>query len=99
VVAHFTKQATPQFTITTEADPSEGGSTSGDNTYDSGTRATVVATPASGYDFVNWTVNGVEVSTDASYTFEVTRTQTVVAHFTKDDPTNDDPTNGETGRD
>ncbi|MEI8085501.1 MAG: hypothetical protein WCG93_04715 [Paludibacter sp.] len=59
-----------------------GGSvTSGSGNYDSGTTATVVATPNSGYHFINWKENGTEVSTSASYGFTVSTARTLVANF------------------
>ncbi len=43
--------------------------------------ATVLATPNCGYSFVRWTNNGVEVSTDATYSFTVTSDITLTAEF------------------
>ena len=51
------------------------------NTYLSGSTATVVATPNSGYHFINWKENGTEVSTNASYGFTVSTARTLVANF------------------
>ena len=51
----------------------------------------LLATPASGYHFVNWTKEGVEVSTDAAYTFtvpEATEAIDLVANFEKNKPVN-----------
>ena len=48
---------------------------------DAGTQVTCVATPAEGYVFVNWTINGVEVSTNATYTPTITEATTIVANF------------------
>ena len=46
---------------------------------------TVVATPASGYHFVNWTdAGGNAVSTDASYTFTASENTNLVANFEAD---------------
>lgn len=39
----------------------------GENVVTDGGKATLTATPASGYEFVRWTLNGREVSTDAQY--------------------------------
>ena len=68
-------------TISTLSNPVAGGSTSGGGTYNSGTSATVTATPAAGYRFVNWTENGTQVSTLSSYTFTVSANRTLVANF------------------
>ena len=69
-----------QYTITVNA---ENGTVTGAGTYDYGTSVTITATPDTGYEFVNWTKAGVEVSTDASYTFTVTEDVDIVANFAK----------------
>lgn len=60
-----------------------GGSVSGGGVYVIGKNATVVATAQSGYHFVGWKINGFMeyISTDASYTFEVTGQRDLVAVF------------------
>ena len=67
--------------VTAEVDPESTGSVSGTGTYNYSDMCTLIATPNTGYHFVNWTKNGVVVSTDASYTFGVTESCTLVAHF------------------
>ena len=54
----------------------------GGGTFNSGTSVTVTAIPATGYQFVNWTENGTQVSTNASYIFTITGNRTLVANFT-----------------
>ena len=78
LVANFTQQT---YTVNVSANPTAGGSVSGGGTYNHGQNCTVVATPNSGYTFVNWTENGQQVSTNASYTFSVTSNRNLVAHF------------------
>lgn len=78
LVANFTAQ---QYTITATADPVNGGNVTGGGTYNYGNSCTLNATPAAGYAFVNWTKNGTQVSTNASYTFAVTESAAYVAHF------------------
>lgn len=60
-----------------------GGSVSGGGVYEIGTNATVVATPLEGYIFQGWSLNGsVEIlSSEESYTFEVTDQIDLVASF------------------
>ena len=41
----------------------------------------MTATPASNYNFVRWTKNGSQVSTNPTYTFTVTESAAYVAHF------------------
>ena len=75
------------FGISATASPTEGGEVSGGGTYEAGASCTLTATPNEGYTFVNWT-EGVDntgapnvVSTNAEYTFRVTGSRTLVAHF------------------
>ena len=78
LVANFTQQ---QFTITATANPNNGGTVSGSGTFTYGQSCTLTATPATGYNFVRWTKNGQQVSTNATYTFSVTESATFVAQF------------------
>ncbi|MBO5361935.1 MAG: starch-binding protein [Paludibacteraceae bacterium] len=73
-------------TITVSANPAEGGVVTGGDEYEEGATATLTATANEGYEFVNWTENEVEVSTDAEYTFEVLADRTLVANFEKAAP-------------
>ena len=77
-VAHFQLQS---FVITTAASPTNGGTLTGGGTYNYGQNCTVVATANTGYDFVNWTENGTQVSTSASYSFTVNASRDLVANF------------------
>ena len=69
------------YTITATASPTDGGTIEGDGVYSYGMMATLTATPATGYHFVNWTKNGTVVSSNAAYTFIVTENATFVANF------------------
>jgi len=82
LVANFTLNS---YTITVTADPTEGGMVTGAGNYDHGTSCTLTATANENYEFINWTKNGIEVSTDATYTFLVTASEEYVAHFYFDD--------------
>ena len=75
-----------EYTITVQANPSNGGTVSVDGTtttFHYGDEATLTATAntGSGYDFVNWTLNGEEVSGDAITQVIVTGDATYVANF------------------
>lgn len=63
------------------ANTAEGGIVSGDGTFDKGTPVIATATVNRGYEFVNWTEDGIEVSTEASYTFTLNSNRTLVANF------------------
>ncbi|WP_339812931.1 M6 family metalloprotease domain-containing protein [uncultured Imperialibacter sp.] len=78
LVANFELKS---FAITTTSNPVEGGSTVGSDNYSYGSSVSVVATPGTGYNFVNWTENGTEVSTDLTYTFVIGQARNLVANF------------------
>ena len=82
--SEFETPAPPGMPVNIElaCNPEDGGSVSGGGTYPVGTQCTVMATANAGYTFVNWTENGNQVSTDATYTFIVTRECHLVANFT-----------------
>jgi hypothetical protein len=67
--------------ITTSAAPVAGGTTAGDGSIGKNSGALVTATANSGYDFVNWTVGGAEVSENPSYAVYATASEALVANF------------------
>ena len=67
--------------INASPNPAEGGTVSSGGVYNYGTACTLVATANPGYSFVNWTENGNQVSTDATYSFIVTTDRDLVANF------------------
>lgn len=69
------------FTVTTAVNDQTMGSATGGGQYQPNSTATVVATPTSGYEFVEWQVGGSTVSTNATYSFTVTQNVTVTAVF------------------
>ena len=78
MVANFSLRI---YTVSTSSSPAAGGSTTGGGSYSHGSSVTVVATPATGYQFINWTQSGTVVSTGMSYTFAATANMTLVANF------------------
>ncbi|MCB1279182.1 putative Ig domain-containing protein [Prosthecobacter sp.] len=79
LVANFTLAS--NYVVTTSATPSIGGTTSGGGSFASGSSVTVTASPNAGYNFVNWTENGTQVSASASYTFTIAASRVLVANF------------------
>lgn len=71
------------YTISASANPEEGGTVTGAGTYNYGTTATLTAIPNTGYTFTNWTKDGVEVSTDTTYSFMVEVGGDYVVNFTQ----------------
>ena len=86
LVANFKLIPPTKYNVTVTAD-STMGTVAGAGEYEEGTEATLTATAAEGYEFVNWTVDGTEVSTENPYTFNVTADVEVVANFKEVDPT------------
>lgn len=78
VTAVFTQDL---YTVSTVSSPANGGTTSGGGTFNYGDSCTVTATPATGYNFVKWTVGGTQVSVSQNYTFTVTGNTNLVAVF------------------
>ena len=68
-------------TINAVATPSNSGTISGTGTYSIGNNVTLVATPLTGYTFLNWTENGVIVSSEPNYTFVANADRNLVANF------------------
>jgi len=81
LVANFNAVQGSQFALTLSSKPVAGGTTSGSGSYNSGTSVTATATPNTGYNFVNWTNNGVIASTSSSFTFPLNANTTLVANF------------------
>lgn len=81
VVSFAACQGPANYTVTTTASPTVGGTTTGDGSYASGTAVTVVATANTGYVFTNWTEGGTVVSASPSYSFNVFADRTLVANF------------------
>ena len=86
VYAFFTKKYAVNFSAdangSVAATADEQALTSG-NKVVGGTEVTLTATANPGYKFVNWTKAGVEVSTDATYSFTATENVDLVANFAK----------------
>ena len=85
------------YNITASADPVNGGSvtfnpepevgtTAANSGYLCNTPVTLTATPAQGYTFTGWSVNGQIVSADAEYDIIATQNSTLVATFIMDVP-------------
>lgn len=74
-------ETTPHYNITATAEPAIGGSITGAGSIEENATCTLIAEPAAHYSFVNWTENGVQVSTNSTYDFTVTEDRTLVAHF------------------
>lgn len=68
--------------ITVNSSPVNGGTAEGGGSFVNGSSVTVQAQAAANYVFVNWTENGVPVSTSPSHTFTAAVDRDLVANFT-----------------
>ena len=71
----------PSYAISVSSEPSNGGTVSGGDNYVEGAICTIQAKAATGYDFIRWTKDGTEVSTNTTYSFTVTEPAEFVANF------------------
>ena len=69
----------PQLTL--QSLPVADGTTSGAGLFAQGSTVAISATPNTGFTFVNWTDNGIAVSTSSSYQFTMAGNKTLVANF------------------
>ncbi len=70
------------YTVALSANPSGGGTVTGDGSFNSGSLVSVNATENTGYTFDNWTENGIVVSVNTNYTFTISGNRSLVANFT-----------------
>ncbi len=73
--------AVVNYTVSAPVNPVNTGSVTGTGTYENGKQATLTAIPNSGFEFVNWTIGGSEVSINNTYSIKVTADVTVQANF------------------
>ena len=71
----------PSHVIAVAANPATGGTATGGGTVVKDETCTVTATANEHWAFVNWTEDGEEVSTSASYVFTVEANRNLVANF------------------
>ena len=72
----------PVYSVAVSADPPTGGVVEADSAkYEPGETAKMTAIPEPGWSFVNWTQNGLPISTDPNFQFTVTANRTLVGHF------------------
>ena len=81
----FSEKIPAVITYNVSVTAGEGGTVEGSGTYEEGATATVTASPAEHYDFVNWTEGGEVVSTTAEYSFTVTEDVELIANFQEHD--------------
>ena len=85
-VERFGASSSNTIGIIATTNPANGGMVTGAGTYELGETCTLTAMANPNYIFLNWTENGVQVSTDISYSFTVTGYRSLVANFVQDQP-------------
>jgi len=80
LVGNFKKTT---YTIEGMPNNSAWGSVTGSGIYNYNVQVTLKGVPEAGYEVANWTENGEEVSTAASYVFTATANRTLVCNFAK----------------
>lgn len=79
---HFVAEfALKEYMVFFSAEPEEGGNVTGSGTYHYGETVYAIAVPNEGYIFDKWTKDGMTVSSNPQYVFNVTETVELVAHF------------------
>jgi len=81
LTANFKPVPVGKFAVTLSSNPLPGGTTDGEGSYNAGTMVTVSALPNKGYTFIDWTENGIEVSTSPNYKFILVADRKLVANF------------------
>ncbi len=79
LVAVFEPIPKPVYTI--QVNSTQGGGVDGGGSYTEGESVTVTATSDAGYRFLRWEENGVQVSTEARFSFTAEADRTLVAVF------------------
>lgn len=71
----------PVYYVTATAEPVDGGDPEADPIYEVGELARLKAKPNTGWSLVSWTQNGVVVSTEENFEFNVTSNRDLVANY------------------
>ena len=79
IIANFELKS---YNVTAIANIENSGTVTGVSIYSHGKNVTLSAIANAGYEFINWTENGVVASEEAEYSFIVTDNRNLVANFT-----------------
>jgi hypothetical protein len=72
------------YQVSASVNPSGAGVVQSMGNYDCNTVCTLTAEPNVGYTFLSWTENGVLVSSEPTYSFNVTENRNLVANFAEE---------------
>lgn len=79
LIANFSQVGS--YVVTVSTNPSGAGTITGAGSYLDGTEVTVSTTPNLGFTFLHWEQNGIQVSTNLSYTFTISENTNMVALY------------------
>lgn len=81
ITANFAKKS---YALTVLANDENAGEVEGSGSYEFESDVTIEATPKNGYRFINWTIDDVEVSTEANFNYVMPASNiTIIANFEK----------------
>jgi hypothetical protein len=78
---NFVLRKVNSYTISATVNNTNAGNITGTGVYDYAKTVTLTSSPKTGFTFMNWTENGVEVSLNPSYTFTANGNRTLRANF------------------
>lgn len=79
----FLKEKASKYQISVSVNPENGATVSGAGNYLKDKQVNLIATMQTGYEFINWTENGTEVSTNPNYSFAAIKNRNLVANLKK----------------
>ena len=82
-----TEEEDARYTIALLAEPEGWGKVMGGGTFDEDTEVVIAAEAFEGYEFVNWTEDGENISKSAVFSFNIDRNRTLTAVFTEAEET------------
>ncbi|MEK5040811.1 DUF4073 domain-containing protein [Sporosarcina sp. FSL K6-3457] len=81
VIGSFYDEIPPNYTISPSTNNPIEGTVTGGGTYLEGVETMVKATPNNGYEFENWTVEGVTISDNPEYILKADKNYNLIANF------------------
>ena len=69
------------YNVTLTSNPESGGTTTGSGQYNENSTVSVTAVPNEGWEFIYWTENDSQVSTDSIYQFTLESDRNLIANF------------------
>ena len=84
ITANFIAVEENHFVLTILSNPQNGGTSTGSGSYLANTSVPISAMPINGYEFVNWTGQGIEDSNSSDSNLVLSESQIITANFQKE---------------